>query len=227
MTFLEAVNRILRESGILRGDDDTISSFSDTQHNAATNLAIVAIQNELAGLVSDRLIPYEKASGTITTVSGTRTYALESDFVRLYGQHPFFYDSASNIQIFEWPGGFDNLRHTIYTYASDPGYPNWWYWEDTTSKKVGFYQVPNQALTLTYDYEKDVAVTLASDTMPFHTETEARTFVSMATPHFKLLLTRQSLAGLPEDAGYQRAKAVLADLLKPRNPRNRYGARYF
>lgn len=226
MTFLEAVNRVLRESGILRGDDDTIASFSDTQHNAALNLAIVAIQNELSGLVADRLIPYEKTSATINTVAGTRTYAVAADFVRLYGQHPFFYDSANNRHIYEWPGGLDNLRHNIYTYATDPGYPNWWYWEDTTSKKVGFFQVPNEALTLTYDYEKDVSVTNAADTMPFHNETQARTFVSMATPHFKLLLTRQSLSGLPEDAGYQRAKGVLADLLKPRNPRNRYGARY-
>jgi hypothetical protein len=226
VTFLEAVNRVLRESGILRGDDDTIASFSDTQHNAALNLAIVAIQNELAGLVSDRLIPYEKTSGTIATVSGTRAYAVESNFVRFYGQSPFFFDSANNRHIYEWPGGLDNLRHTIYTYATEAGYPNWWYWEDATTKKVAFYQVPNEALTLTYDYEKDVSVTNAADTLPFHTETEARTFVSMAVPHFKLLLTRQSLSGLPEDAGYIRAKAVLADLIKPRNPRNRYGARY-
>lgn len=226
MTFLGAVNRVLRASGILRGDDDTITTFSDTQHNAALNLAIIAVQSELGEMVSDRVIPYERASGTINTVAGTRAYALAADFVRLYGQHPFFYDATNNTQIYEWPGGFDNLRHTIYTYATDAGYPSWWYGEETTTKQVAFYQVPNEALTLTYDYEKDVSVTVAADTMPFHSDMEANAFVDMVVPHFKLLLTRQSTAGLREDQSYVVAKARLANMMKPRNPYKRYGARY-
>lgn len=226
MTFLGAVNRVLRASGILRGDDDTITTFSDTQHNAALNLAIVAIQSELGELVSDRVIPYERASGTLNIVSGTRAYALESDFVRMYGDNPFFYDATNNTQIFEWPGGFDNLRHAILTYATDPGYPNWWYEEEATTKRVAFFQVPNENLTLAYDYEKDVSVSVAADTMPFHSDTEANAFVDMVVPHFKLLLTRQSTGGLREDQGYLLAKARLANLMKPRNPYKRYGARY-
>src|SRR5690348_6492 len=93
MTLLEAVTRILRSNAILRGDTDAPSSFSDTNHNASMQLAIVAVQDEVASLMSDRLIPYEKTSDTITLSTSTRTYSLASDFVNFYG-FPHFYDST-------------------------------------------------------------------------------------------------------------------------------------
>lgn len=61
MNFLSAVNRVLRTNNIIRGDDDAITTFSDTQHNATLNLALIAIQDELTETVADRLISYEKA----------------------------------------------------------------------------------------------------------------------------------------------------------------------
>lgn len=226
MTFLDAVNRVLRSAGILRGDDDLISTFADVQHNATMNLAILAIQSELTDLISDRLIPYEKTSSTIATVNGTRTYELASDFARFFGGAPFFYNSADNVAIYELRGGVDNLRHEILDYQTQTGTPSAWYWESSTTKKIGFYPVPSQADTLSYDYEKDVSVSAASDTLPFHTETEGQAFVDMVVPLFKLLLTRQDTAGLANNASHNNAKARLANLLRPTNPSTRYGSSY-
>lgn len=226
MTFLQAVNRVLRSSAILRGDDDEVSTFSDVQHNAALNLAIVAIQSELADLVSDRLVSYEKASGTLATVNGTRVYAVESDFVRFYGQNPFLYNGTDNIAMYEYNGGVDALRHDILDYKTQSGDPYYWYWEDTTTKKIGLFPVPNSAETWVYDYEKDVSVTASSDTLPFHNEMEAQAFCDMATPHFKLLLTRQDTGALAQNASYTMAKARLSNLLRPTDPNMRYGTRY-
>lgn len=226
MIFLDAVNRTLRSAGILRGDDDLITTFSDVQHNATMNLAILAVQSELADLVSDRLIPYEKTSSTIATINGTRTYALASDFVRFFGSHPFFYNSADNVAIYELRGGVDELRHEVLDYQTQTGTPSGWYWEDATTKKVGFYPVPTEAETLSYDYEKDVSVSAASDTLPFHTEIEAQAFVDMVVPLFKLLLTRQDTAALANNASHNNAKARLANLVRPTNPSTRYGSRY-
>ena len=101
MTFLECVNRILRENNHIRGDTDPIASFDETQHNAVTNLAILAVQGELTDLVSDRLIPYERTSGTITLTTNLRYYDLASNFIRFYSK-PLFYNSTVNRQIYEY-----------------------------------------------------------------------------------------------------------------------------
>lgn len=224
MTFIDAVNRLLRASGIIRGDDDALTTFSSTQHNAAMNLAIVAIQSELADLVADRLIPYEKASSSIATVAGTRSYALAAGFVRLYGQKPFLYDTTRNIQIFEFP--VDKLRHAIYDYKTQSGDPQYWYYEDTTSKQLSFYPVPDAARTWEYDYEKDIAVSASTDTLPFHSTTEGQAFADLALQRFKSLLTRQPLEALRDSKDRMEARARLANLIRHTAPSNRYGSRY-
>ena len=103
-TFLDAVNRILRTNGIIRGDDDEVTTFNDVQHNATLNLAKIAVQDELVEFVSDRLVPLEQTTGTMDVSSGVRTYTLASDFVQFYG-HPLFYDATNNRQLYEYPGG--------------------------------------------------------------------------------------------------------------------------
>ena len=231
MTFLQCVNRILRLNAILRGDTDEIATFSDTQHNASLNLAIVASQNELVRLVADRLIPAERqTSGTMTLAASTRTYTLASDFLRFYG-HAHFYDSSANRQIYEWPGGLPALQVEIYTYATDTGDPNWWYWEPASTKKVGFFQVPSGAKTLTYEYEGSVMVDTITDTMPFHNDEENYMFVEMAARRFKFLWedVKNELdiqAVLEKDTTYRSSKATLINLIKGQNPRRSYANQY-
>ena len=83
MNFLEAVNRVLRLEAVLQGDDDDLTSFTQTQHAATSSLAQLAIQSQLADLVSDGFIDYEDAEGTFTSTNLTRTYSLASDFQRM------------------------------------------------------------------------------------------------------------------------------------------------
>ena len=224
MTFIDAVNRLLRASGIIRGDDDALTTFSSLQHNSAMNLAIVAIQSELSDLIADRLIPYEKASSSIATVAGTRTYSLAADFVRFYGQKPFLYNSTDNVQIFEYP--VDRLRHTIYDYKTQSGDPQHWYYEDTTSKQVSLYPVPDAVQTWEYDYEKDLSLSASTDTLPFHSTTEGQAFADLALQRFKMLLTRQPLDALRDNKDRMEARARLANLIRHTTPSNRYGSRY-
>lgn len=225
MTLLEAVVRILRDNAVLRGDTDAPSSFSDTNHNSSMQLAIVAVQDELASLLADKLIPYEKTSSTITLVSGTRTYALASDFVNFYGL-PHFYDSTDERIIPMWPGGQENLQLTHWKYQTDEGTPNWWYWEPTTSKKVGFFQVPNSSYdgrSLTYHYEKEILLDEASDTMPFHNTTEANVFCQMASRRFKFKFedvdNKADIQNiLDNDVSYRTARGTLIRLVRGTNP---------
>lgn len=224
MTFLECVTRILRLNAILRGDTDAPSSFSDTNHNASMQLAIVAVQNELVNLTANRLIPYEKTSDTISLVTGTRTYSLNTNFINFYG-FPHFYDSTDNRIIPEYPGGQENLQLADFQYLTKRGTPTWWYWEPTTSKKVGFYMVPDSSMngrSLTYHYEKSVMVSSASDTMPFHNDEENFMFSQMAGRRFKFMFEDTENKGdiqniLDNDVSYKSAMGTLVRLIRGTN----------
>lgn len=232
MTLIQAINRVFRTCAIIRGDTDTVSSLSDTQHNASINLAVVAIQNELVRLVADRLIPYErKTSGTFTLVANTRTYSLASDFLRLYG-FPHFYSSSANRQFYEWPGGLENLQVQQYNYQTQAGDPNWWYFEPTTTKQVGLFQVPQASGAVwAYEYEGSTTVSAASDTMPFHNIEENYMFCEMASRRFKFLYEdiKNELdisAVLEKDTTYRNSKATLLALIKGKDPSRNYSNQY-
>ena len=229
MNFLTGLNRLLRTVQIISGDDDDITTFDDTQHAADIELAQIAIQDELASLVADKFIDYEKATATITLATSTRTYALESDFIRFYGTHPSFYDSTDNTRIYEYIGGEDVLRDQDYQYKTTEGNPWAWYWDSTTSKKVAFYLVPDSTYnsrSLSYDYEKSVNVTSATDTLPFHNDEAAQAFISCASRRFKLMDESILVEKLEDDAVYTNAKGRLLSFLSHRNPSQQYGRQY-
>lgn len=236
MTFLEAVNRILRLNAILRGDTDAVTTFSDTAHNASLNLAIVAVQDELTRLIADKLLPKERSTaGSITLTTNTRTYDLASDFIGFYGL-PHFYNTTANRQIYEYPGGLQKLQVDIYNFQTQYGQPNWFYFEpsNSTYKKVGFFQVPSSAENgnvWTYDYEASVMVSSASDAMPFHTSEENYSFVGMCSRRFKYLWAdvksdMDIQAILDKDVSYKTYFSTLMRLIKGRGDRAAYGNSY-
>lgn len=225
--FITGLNRLFRDENIIAHDDDDITTFGDTQHAADINRGKAAIQNELSEIVSERLIPYEKTSATITLLTNTRVYALESDFVRFFGIASF-YDSTDNIRIFEHPGGEALLQQQDFQYKTVQSSPNSWYWDNTTTKKVGFYSVPNSTYnnrSLDYDYEKSVMVTNTIDTLPFHNDEEYFAFISMAARRFHFKLPGIEGNHL-EDPEYLNAKSRLYQFLRPANPSKSYGYTY-
>ena len=221
----------MRVNGIIRGDTDTVLTFSDTAHNATLNLAIVAIQDELGDLIADKLIPYELAAGTITLVSGVRTYALASDFIRFYG-NAFFKNANSNLEVYEFAGGRVKLQSEVPNYQTASGTPSFWYWEPASTKQVGFYQVPNASGDVyNYDYEKSVMVTNSTDTIPLHNTEEANAFCLMCSRRFKILFedvdkAADVVAVLDADRTYARAKRTLTHLIKGTNSPNKYSVTY-
>lgn len=232
MTFLQCVNRILRICAIIRGDTDEIATFSDVQHNASLNLAIVASQDELTRLIADRLIPSERqTSGTITSVANHRTYSLASDFIRFYG-FPHLYTSSQNLQLYEYPGGLERLQLDIFTYATDTGQPHAWYWEPASTKKIGLFQVPQSSDEVySYEYEGSVMVDSISDTMPFHNDEENFMFAAMAARRFKFMWedVKNEIdiqAVLEKDTTYRSSKATLIALIRGQNPARNYANQY-
>lgn len=224
MNFLNAVTRIMRAETILRGDTDAPTTFSDLQHGATMALAQIAIQDELNELTSDSLIPYEKSTtGSITTANATRSYSLASDFVRFYGVPMLL---RGTIQLFEYNGGEEKLRLVFPGYKTDAGTPSWFYFDYTTTKKIAFYPIPVGADSYTYDYEKDVSVTNATDTLPFHNEQEAQAFCRLAARRFKYLYQNLEIAGLVADPEHQKGRAALVSMIIGKNPAGSYAASY-
>lgn len=230
MQFLDAVNRILRINGVIRGDTDVLVTFSDTAHNATSSLAQIAVQAEIADLSSRELLPYEhKINATLTLATGTRSYALPADFIRLSGNPPFFYDSTNQVHIHEYPGGEDQLREDVFTYRTDQGYPNYFYLERGTTKQVSFFNVPNSSnnnLVLNYDYEADVNVTNSTDTLPFQTNNESYAFCEVAARRFKYLFEGKPEVDPNKDPVYRNARSRLFALMKGKNPSSWYGKLY-
>ena len=227
MDFLGSVNRVLVNNTILKGYDDLVTSFSDNQHEATIRFARQAITSELNNLTSFFEIPNERTTDSITTVVGDRTYALPSDFVRFYGDNPYFYLSTdANQRMWEYPGGEGKLRQTSFKYLTDQGFERSWYFHDDTTKQVAFHQVPNAIRIWNFEYEKNVGVSLATDSIPLQTEQESEAFSDMASRRFKYLIGDLDVSDLERDADYVFQRSTLFNLLAHRYPRRRYGKRY-
>lgn len=226
MTLIGAITRIMRSEGIIRGDTDAPTTLSDLQHGATINMAAIAVQDELNELVSDELIPYEHSTtGSIVSVVGQSSYALASDFIRFFGVASL-YDSTNKIRIYEYPGGEEALQQSFFEYKTTQGNPQAWYFDATTTKKIGLWPVPSSVKTWTYDYEKDVSVTSASDTLPFHNESEAQAFCRLAARRFKFIYEGMDKAAIPTDPERLVAKAALISLMIGKNAPKMYAPVY-
>ena len=233
-TFLDVVNRVLRTNSVIGADDDNLTSFSDTQHVATLQIAIISIQSTLTELVSDQIIPHEEADGTITLVTSQRLYDLPADFIRFKGEKPFLLklDSSGNSEnttINWYRGGEEALRREILDYREQSGEPFYFYEAKGVTKQIGVFHIPSPDMNGTvyrFPYEKSIYITLADDTLPFTTTQEDHSFSDMAARRFQFLFTRQPIEGLERDSVYAAAKTNLMNLLRPTNPSRKYGYSY-
>ncbi len=228
-SFLDAVNRVLRICGVIRGDTDTVSSFSDLQHGATLNLAIIAIQDTLTDLMAFYDFPQERASSSITCVAGQRVYDLPADFVQFWESNQSLYDSVGSNMIFEYTGGEKQLSQSIWTYQVDQGSPNWWYYVETAAKQLGLYQIPNASFNgrvFTFDYERDIVPINATDSMPFIRNVETNTFCQLASVRFQSLFNsnpKQPSAPVEQNPQYVNSRSTLLALVNPKKPSKFWG----
>ena len=229
-TFIDGVNQVLRRNGIIRGDDDPLTTFTDTTHNATSQMAQIAINDELSSLISDNLLNYQHKTSTVTLVTSQRSYSLATDFISLWGNTPFFYYSTNNLEIYEYPGGEEALRLFFYDYLTALGSPNYWYLEKTTSKKVSFFQVPNSdwnGKVFNYDYNADVNVVNSTDTLPFNNADEFNTFCGLAAIRFKYIFQEElRTQNLDDDPQYKKYRSTFLKLTRGKSLTNKYGSVY-
>lgn len=230
MDFLGAVNRVLVNAYILKGDDDLLTNFNSNQHEATLRVAKNAIQTELNSLMSAFSMNYERAQtvGTITTVVSQRFYTLPADFVRFWGDRPYLVLSTSDSdRLYEYDGGENRLRRTFQDYKTTEGKENWWYWSQSTVKQIGLFQVPDAIRTYEFEYEADATVTNSTDTIPFQTEAESQAFADMASRRFVYMVEDdRNLENLEQDGQYQTAQGTLMNFIRFRDPDKSYNKSY-
>jgi hypothetical protein len=192
------------------------------------------VQHVTNELISDRFLFPEEAQSEITMVTGTRTYALASDFVRFKDKAPWFHrltaasgTDADSQFLSEYPGGDAALKKQVPAYTSQSGTPQWFYFTD--DQQVGIYPVPgsgDNGKLYRYDYQKDVMPENESDSLPVQSDAMGYAFVDMAARVFTFLFTTQPVDGLYQDSIYKASKGALMALNTKSPPSGKYGYSY-
>lgn len=240
MTFLEAVNQLLRRASIIGGSDDDLTAFGSNQFSGSEELAKLAIQDELRHAAVALQIPFERTFDSVTLATGTREYSLANDFVNFQDQEPWFYKLDSNnlpteTVILPYKGGEAQLRKDYPRYRIETGNPINWYLSGTANNKVSFFMIPdstNSGDKYGYFYEASLSVSAYDDDLPFTLAEACNAFVEAATrrffymPNAAIPQGAQLAQGGPDfDPVVKAARADLRRLIKATKPENRYSNR--
>lgn len=166
-TLLQSVNEILKRVGMIQGDDGELTSLTSTARQRSIDIAVQVINEGLDELYSIVSVPHpkEQAENTVTLVASTRSYSLASDLVAL--RWPMI-DKTNTQYLYEYAGGYNQILF------DDPGQ------DDTGLPRFATISPVNGNLHLdraptsiedgriyTYQYDKDLELTVAGDTVPF------------------------------------------------------------
>lgn len=167
-SLLNTVNEILKRAKLIQGDAAALSSLTDSPRQVWINIAIMVINEGISDLY-DRVgepIPNELAENTITLVTSTRTYSLASDLVIL---HWPLIDKTNSHKIFPYEGGYLKLLNDQVDPSQYTGLPHWGVILPTDGT-LYLDRIPTASENgniYTYQYEKDLELSLAADTVPF------------------------------------------------------------
>jgi hypothetical protein len=166
-TLLNAVNEILRRVGMVQGDDALLTSLAVSARQRSIDIAVQVVNEGIDELYSttNQPQPNAQASSTVTLVSSQRAYTLATDLVRL--RWPMI-DTTNTQFLYEYPGGYDDLL-LLDPEQDDTGLP-FYAAIRPTDGKLHLDRTPTSAedgRIYTYQYDKDVSLTNAEDTVPF------------------------------------------------------------
>lgn len=167
-TLLNGVNEVLKKVKMIQGDSGTLTTLTDAARQVYIDNAVQAwneVLDELYALTNNTK-PNALTTGTITLVTSQRAYSLDSALNRLF--FPLL-DSTNGQYIYEYPGGYLELiedQAIPSNYTSLPQYaairPTDGYLYLDTSPDSTY-----NGRVYTYQYDKELVLSSASDTFPF------------------------------------------------------------
>ena len=168
-TLLVAVNDILEDAGIVHGASGAITSFTDSSRQTFIDRAIRALNRALEEIYSrsDRHLPQQTGTGTLTLVTDDRDYALASDLVVL--RWPLRNETSGHY-IYQFPGdepywGLIKSQRIPADYTGQPNYGA----IRTSDGQLYLDRIPTaneNGDAYEYQYEKDVSLSATTDTFP-------------------------------------------------------------
>lgn len=167
-TLLNGVNELLKRVQIIQGDTGVLTSITDAAIQGFIDIAI-QIWNELVDQLYDAANlpqPNELAENTITLVTSTRDYALQSDLNQL--RFPLL-DETNGRVLLEFPGGYLGIVNNQFTPANYTGLP-FYAAIRPTDGKLYLDRIPTASengLVYKYRYDKDLELTTAASLFPF------------------------------------------------------------
>lgn len=167
-TYLEGVNELLKQVGVLAGSLGEITSFTDLRIQHDIDVARRAWNNLLLDIYSvpEIPLPSELTSSSFSLTSGTRVYALASNIALL--RWPLI-DETNNNYLYEYPGGYLQLREDQGRPGDFTGLPNYAaIYEGGTDIYLDREPTSDEeGNSYTYWYDKTLSLTNVSDTFPF------------------------------------------------------------
>lgn len=167
-TLLNGVNDVLKRLGYIKGNSGELASLTDSQRQVIIDLVIQS-WNELLIDVYDSAeiaFPNEVATSNITLATSDRDYVLPSDLV--YIRWPLI-NQTYGYEIFEYPGGWDQLRRDQTIPANYTGRPQYAAVRPTDGY-LYLERIPTSAengLVYVLTYDKSLLMDSAADTFPF------------------------------------------------------------
>ena len=166
-TLLNASNEILKRTQIIAGDSGELSSLTDSARQHFIDVCVQVVNEGIDELytATNKSKPQEQAESSIALVASTRSYSLASDLIQL--RWPLI-DKTNSQFIYQYPGGYNQIL------VDDPEQ------DDTGLPSCAAISPVNGQLyldriptsveagrTYTYQYDKDLVMDAAADTMPF------------------------------------------------------------
>lgn len=166
-TLLNGCNEILKRVGLIAGDAGALTTITDSARQPAIDTAIQVINEAISELytVSEKPMPSEQVEATVTLATGTRAYTLATALVQM--RWPMI-DKTNTQFIYRYPGTYNDMLLND-PEQDDTGLPMYGTIRPTDGK-LFLDRAPTSVengRVYTYQYDKDLVLDEAADTMPF------------------------------------------------------------
>ncbi len=167
-TLLNSVNDLFKLANLTAGDQDALTTLTDTARQHDIDAAILAVNQTIDEMYAtlDESRPSQQAQSTITLATSTRNYTLATNYVRL---HWPLIDKTNGQYIYEYEGDYDDLLE-LDPETTSTGLPIWAVIRPTDGALYVF-PTPTSAdngKVYTYQYDQDTELTAAASTVPFN-----------------------------------------------------------
>lgn len=218
-TLLDGANEVLKRVGIVSGDGSPLTSLTSSSRQNSVDVAVQVINEGIDDLYATSNVPKPngQGEGTITLATGDRDYALASGLIRL--RFPLV-DKTNTQFLFQYPGGYNTILLAD-PEQDDTGLPQYGAISPVDGE-LYLDRAPtaeNNGRIYTYQYDKELVLTLATDEVPFKNVV----FRAMV-PVWVQLWKREKRNEFDGDL-YRKSVGLAATLLMQIMPRDSYNPR--